>query len=338
MVNYREITENFSAEIAQADTSEALYNVKVKYLGKKGLISLMNKELASLSAEERPVVGAEIKKVRDHFESLHQSKEEELKSNELNTKLMKEKLDVTMPAMQYTKGSVHPVSMVCDEIVDIFTAMGYSVETGPEAELDYYNFEALNMPANHPARAMHDTFYLAENVVMRTHTSPVQVRTMESRKPPIKIIAPGRVYRSDYDLTHTPMFHQIEGLLIDENISFAHLKGTLSFLIKSLFGQDVPVRFRPSFFPFTEPSVEVDMGCTLCNNTGCRVCKNTGWLEILGSGMVAPEVLKMSNIDTDKYSGFAFGMGLERIAMIKYGIDDLRLFFDNHMKFLTQFN
>ncbi|MDR2883693.1 MAG: phenylalanine--tRNA ligase subunit alpha, partial [Deferribacteraceae bacterium] len=302
-----------------------------------GVISELNKELGKLSPEERPAAGAEIRKVFVAFEELYSEKEAEFKHKERNEKLISEKLDVTMPGIPAKRGSLHPIHQVYDEIVSIFGAMGYAVATGPEIEEDFYNFEALNVPKSHPARDMQDTFYISDNLLLRTHTSPVQVRTMLNQKPPIKIIAPGKVYRSDYDVTHSPMFHQIEGLYIDKNVSMSELKGTLTHFVHQLFGSDIPVRFRTSYFPFTEPSMEVDMGCVLCKGQGCRVCKGTTWLEIAGSGMVAPEVLKAVSIDSDEYSGFAFGMGLERIAMIKYGIDDLRLFFENSLKFVEQF-
>ena len=337
MENNKSVIEEFTKEIEDADTQSVLYGVKVKYTGKKGIITTLGKEMGNLSAEERPAAGARLHELRIIFTELYDKKETFLKQKELDEKLLNERLDITLDGVAFPSGSLHPVNMIYDEIVELFIAMGYSVATGPEAELDLYNFESLNMPQGHPARDMQDTFYLSERMVLRTHTSPVQVRTMLKEKPPIRIIAPGKVYRSDYDVSHSPMFHQVEGLLIDEGISLAHLKGTVDFFIKRLFGNDVPVRFRPSYFPFTEPSMEVDMGCTICKSKGCRVCKHTGWLEIGGSGLVAPEVLDAVGIDKMKYSGFAFGMGLERIAMIKYGIDDIRLFFENSSKFLTQF-
>lgn len=336
---YTKMAGDFTSEISKAATLADLYNVKVKYIGKKGLISELNKQLGRLSPEERPKKGVEINKVRTVFETAHDAKERELKSAERSKKLMEEKIDVTMPGVSMPVGSLHPVYQVYDEIVDIFAVMGYEVATGPEAELDLYNFEKLNIPKGHPAREMQDTFYVSEDLVLRTHTSPVQVRTMLSRKPPIRIIAPGKVYRSDYDQTHSPMFHQVEGLLIDRKVSMGDLKGTLAHFVQQMFGSDVPVRFRSSYFPFTEPSMEVDMGCVICGSasSACRVCKGTGWLEIGGCGMVAPEVLKSVRINPKEYSGFAFGMGIERITMLKYGIDDLRLFFENRLKFISQF-
>ncbi|MDR2401665.1 MAG: phenylalanine--tRNA ligase subunit alpha [Deferribacteraceae bacterium] len=337
MDDYKPIREDYLHEIAAASSLDLLYAVKVRYMGKKGLISEMNKNLAKLPPEEKPIAGAEIGKLRNEFTELYEGKEKKLKERELSEKLLSERLDVTLPGLALPIGSAHILSRTASEIADFFASMGYSVASGPEVELDYYNFEALNMPYGHPARDMQDTFYVSDSEVMRTHTSPVQIRTMLIHKPPIRIIAPGKVYRSDYDVTHSPMFHQVEGLYIDENISMGDLKGTLERFVKALFGSDVPVRFRASYFPFTEPSMEVDMGCSICGTKGCRVCKNTGWLEIGGCGMVAPEVFEAVKIDYDQYSGFAFGMGVERIAMLKYGIDDIRLFFENHVKFLNQF-
>jgi phenylalanyl-tRNA synthetase alpha chain len=329
--------KGFETEIEQAENLEDLYKVKVKYLGKKGSISLLNKQLKNFPPEERANVGKSIQEIRSKFENLYNEKENILNSELKRKKIESEKVDITMPGFPLTSGTMHPISTIYYEIVDIFTSMGFEVATGPEVESDFYNFEALNIPKEHPARDMQDTFYINSEMLMRTHTSPVQVRTMEKKNPPIKIIAPGKVYRCDSDVTHTPMFHQIEGLLVDEKVTFGDLKGILTLFIQRLFGDDVPVRFRPSFFPFTEPSAEVDMGCVICGGKGCRVCSGTGWLEILGCGMVDPEVFKSVNYDTEKYRGFAFGMGIERITMLKYGINDLRLFFENNLKFLNQF-
>ncbi|QAR33845.1 phenylalanine--tRNA ligase subunit alpha [Geovibrio thiophilus] len=330
--------EGYRTEIAQAGSLDALYQVKVKYLGKNGLISNLNRQLKDISShEDKKEAGMKIGSLRADFEALHDAKELELKGAEKNAKLTGESLDITLPGLPFTAGSIHPVTKVFDEIVDIFSAMGFEVAIGPEVEHDFYNFEALNIPKEHPARDMQDTFYITDEILMRTHTSPVQVRTMLKNKPPVKIIAPGKVYRCDSDITHTPMFHQVEGLLVDERTTFGDLKGILTVFIQKMFGDNVPVRFRPSFFPFTEPSAEVDMGCVICGSKGCRVCKQTGWLEILGCGMVDPAVFKHVDYDAEKYRGFAFGMGIERIAMLKYGIDDLRLFFENHLKFLKQF-
>jgi phenylalanyl-tRNA synthetase alpha chain len=329
--------EAYGEEIAQAAGLDALYQVKVKYLGKNGLISNLNRQLKDVPNEHKKEAGMKIGSLRADFEELYNKKEAQLKTAERNEKLVKESLDITLAGLPFVSGGIHPVTKVFDEIVDIFSSMGFEVAIGPEVEKDFYNFEALNIPKEHPARDMQDTFYITEEILMRTHTSPVQVRTMLKQKPPIKIIAPGKVYRCDSDITHTPMFHQVEGLLVDERATFADLKGTLTVFVKKMFGDNVPVRFRPSFFPFTEPSAEVDMGCVICGGKGCRVCKQTGWLEILGSGMVDPEVFRHVDIDPEKYKGYAFGMGIERITMLKYGIDDLRLLFENNLKFLKQF-
>ncbi len=337
MDNYDSILADFTKDIAAADTPDALYNVKVKYWGKKGLVSELSKQLGKLPPDERPEAGARIGRLRSEFERLHDDKETVLKSMELTARLKEERVDITMPGLGVPTASLHIINKVNDLITSIFSAMGYGIATGPEIEHSFYNFEALNMPAGHPARDMQDTFYLSDDYVLRTHTSPVQVRTMLSQKPPIKIIAPGTVYRSDYDITHSPMFHQVEGLYVDKNVNLGHLKGTLEHFLKQIFPGDLPVRFRSSYFPFTEPSMEVDIGCSICGAKGCRVCKGTGWIEIGGCGMVAPEVFEAVNIDPDVYSGFAFGMGIERIAMLKHGIDDLRLLFENRIKFINQF-
>jgi phenylalanyl-tRNA synthetase alpha chain len=329
--------KGYEQEIESASTSDELYQVKVKYLGKKGLISGLNKQLKDVPNDKKKEVGMMIGELRNGFESLYAEKEKALAKAELDSKLASEAIDVTMAGVPFNSGSQHPLMSAYYEIVEIFTAMGFEVAVGPEVELESYNFDMLNIPAEHPARDMQDTFYVEDGVLLRTHTSPVQARVMEANEPPIKIIAPGKVYRCDYDITHTPMFHQVEGLLVDKNVTFGDLKGTLTEFIRRMFGADVPVKFRPSFFPFTEPSAEVDMGCVICGQKGCRVCSNTGWLEILGCGMVNNEVFKMVNYDTDVYQGFAFGMGIERIAMLKYGIGDLRSFFENNLKFLKQF-
>ncbi|MCA1926917.1 MAG: phenylalanine--tRNA ligase subunit alpha [Calditerrivibrio sp.] len=329
--------ENYKQEIDSAATTEGLYLIWVKYLGKKGSISLLNKEMKNIPEDKRAEFGRVIVALREDFEARYRKKEIELKNKEINEKLEKESIDITLPPFPIKRGTLHPLTQVYYEIVDIFTSMGYELATGPEIELDFFNFEALNIPKEHPARDMQDTFYITDEVLLRTHTSPVQVRTMKKYAPPIKIIAPGKVFRCDSDITHTPMFHQVEGLLIDEYSSFADLKGALVTFIHRLFGEKIPVKFRPSFFPFTEPSAEVDMGCVICGGEGCRVCKGTGWLEILGCGMVHPKVLEAVGYDSDKYRGFAFGMGIERITMLKFGIDDLRLFYDNNIGFLKQF-
>jgi phenylalanyl-tRNA synthetase alpha chain len=329
--------KEYEAEISAAKSSDELYQIKVKYLGKKGLISNLSKQLKDVPNENKKEFGMMIGDLRNGFEALYDKKEADLAKSELDSKLVNESLDITMSGFPFASGSIHPIMSVYHEIADIFTSMGFEVAVGPEVELDLYNFEMLNIPKEHPARDMQDTFYISDDVLLRTHTSPVQARVMESRKPPIKIIAPGKVYRCDYDLTHTPMFHQVEGLLVDKNVTFADLKGTLTTFIQRMFGSGVPVRFRPSFFPFTEPSAEVDMGCVICGQKGCRVCKGTGWLEILGSGMCNDELYRHAGYEPGVYSGFAFGMGIERITMLKYGIGDLRSFFENNLNFLRQF-
>lgn len=328
----------FEHEIEKSSSLEELNEVRIKYMGKKGLISLLNKLIGGLSAEERPKFGERIQNLRNRFEEQFNEKTIKIKNAVKDAVIKSEYIDVTLPGYPFEKGSLHPIKRVYDEIVDIFSIAGYTVAQGPEIEDDFHNFEALNLPKSHPARDMQDTFYIDENnIVLRTHTSPVQIRVMENSKPPIKIIAPGAVYRCDYDQTHSPMFHQIEGLVVDEGITMADLKGTLRYFISRIFGDDLDVRLRPSFFPFTEPSAEVDMSCIHCKGKGCRMCKGTGWIEIAGCGMVNPEVFKHAGIDSNKYSGFAFGMGIERIAILKYGIDDIRLFYENSLKFLKQF-
>ncbi len=332
-----EIKEKFFEDLKSAQNLKELSSLKVKYLGKKGIITAQLKSLSSLPSSERPLAGKLINDLKILIENEISSKEITLKDAELRNQLLTEYIDISLPGKYTSFGSEHPLNKVLSEVVDIFIRMGFSVEEGPEVELDYYNFEALNIPKEHPARDMQDTFYISDDIVLRTHTSPVQIRGMVKRNPPVRFIAPGKVYRCDADISHTPMFHQIEGLMIDENISFSNLKGILVTFIHLMFGKEIPVRFRPSFFPFTEPSAEVDMGCILCNSTGCRVCKNSGWLEILGAGMVHPVVLENVGYDTEKYNGFAFGMGIERIAMLRYQIDDIRMFFENDIRFLRQF-
>lgn len=325
--------------IKKAPDLDNLEKLRVKYLGKKGELTSVLRGMGKLSPEERPVVGKLANEIRDFLEAEISKSMAELKRREESQRLEGEKIDVTLPGYNFGKGSLHPVTQVLEEIKEIFHGLGYSVEEGPEIELDYYNFEALNLPKDHPARDMQDSFYITPEVLLRTHTSPVQVRVMEKRNPeiPIRIIAPGRVYRRDDDATHSPMFHQVEGLVIDKKITFGDLKGTLLAFARGMFGEKQQIRLRPSYFPFTEPSAEVDISCIMCNGSGCRVCSQTGWLEILGSGMVHPHVLEMSGYDPEKVTGFAFGMGVERIAMLKYGIDDLRLLFDNDLRFLQQF-
>ena len=322
---------------AVADLKE-LDALRVKYLGKKGELTAILKQMGGLSAEERPVIGQLANVVRTEIENAIEQTQKDLKSKELLAKLEDEKIDVTMPGKKAEMGKKHPLSIVLDEIKEIFLGMGFDIADGPEVEYDYYNFEALNIPKNHPARDTQDTFYINDNIVLRTQTSPVQIHVMENKKPPIRIIAPGRVYRSDsVDATHSPVFHQIEGLVVDKNVTMADLKGTLEIFAKRLYGEDSVVRFRPHHFPFTEPSAEMDVRCFACNGEGCRLCKGEGWIEILGCGMVHPRVLENCGIDPEEYSGFAFGMGLERIVMRRYNIDDLRLFYENDIRFLSQF-
>lgn len=324
----------------KAKTMPELNDIRVRFLGKKGEITGMLKSLGQLAPEERPKFGQAVNQVRARLEEMIAAKADELKAEELQQKLASEKIDVTLPGRSLWTGHFHPLTLTLNRVKSIFMDMGFTIEDGPEVESDYYNFEALNLPKDHPARDMQDSFYITEDILLRTQTSSVQVRTMETREPnsPIRMIAPGRVYRrDDYDATHSPMFTQVEGLVIDDGITFADLKGTLELFLHKIFSDDVGVRFRPSFFPFTEPSAEVDISCVMCHGKGCRVCKGTGWLEILGSGMVHPRVLEMSGYDPGKMSGFAFGLGVERIAMLSYGIDDLRLFYDNDVRFLSQF-
>ena len=322
---------------AAADLAE-LEQLRIKFLGKKGELTAAMKEMGKLSKEERPAMGKLANEVRSFVENALSEKAEALKKEAAAAKLKIETLDVTVPGKRPVYGKKHPLTTVLDDLKDIFIGMGFSIAEGPEVELDYYNFEALNIPKDHPARDTQDTFYIDENIVLRTQTSPVQVRVMENQKPPIRVIAPGKVFRSDtVDATHSPVFHQIEGLVVDKGITMADLKGTLEVFVKKLYGEDTKLRFRPHHFPFTEPSAEVDISCFNCGGEGCRICKGEGWIEILGCGMVHPKVLKNCDIDPEIYSGFAFGIGLERVTMFRYDIDDLRLFFENDIGFLKQF-
>ena len=328
------------ATIRAAKSLAELDAVRVKYLGKKGAFTAILRSMGNVSKEERPTIGKIVNIAKAKVEAAIEKQNGALKADALKARLASEKIDVTLPGRVNTLGHLHPLTQTLERIKDIFFRMGFSVEEGPEIEKDYYNFEALNLPKDHPARDMQDSFYITEDILMRSQTSPVQARTMEKNEAnaPIRMIAPGRVYRRDeYDATHSPMFTQVEGLVIDKGITLADLKGTLELFLHQIFNDDIGVRFRPSFFPFTEPSAEVDISCVMCHGKGCRVCKGTGWLEILGSGMVHPHVLEMSGYDPKKVSGFAFGMGVERIAMLSYGVDDLRLFYDNDMRFLRQF-
>lgn len=326
-------------ELENAASIQDIEAVRIKFLGKKGELTGILKQMGKLSAEERPVVGQLANVIRSEIEAKIEEDSKSIAQKLQAEKLKAEKIDVTLPGKAKVLGSRHPLTVVLDDIKDIFIGMGFDIVDGPEVEKDYYNFESLNIPKDHPARDTQDTFYINENIVLRTQTSPVQVRVMEKQQPPIRIISPGRVFRSDaVDATHSPLFHQIEGLVVDKGVSFADLKGTLEIFIKQLYGEDSVVRFRPHHFPFTEPSAEVDVQCFNCHGAGCPLCKGEGWIEILGCGMVHPKVLETCNIDPEIYSGFAFGLGLERIAMRRYNINDLRLFFENDVRFLKQFD
>jgi phenylalanyl-tRNA synthetase alpha chain len=333
----QQLEESALAELETAKTEDQFLLIRTKYIGRKGLLTGLLRNIAQISDAEKPLFG----KLCNELKNLLNSKiEEALQRQAIRKKedvLLKEKIDVTLPGSVIKCGRIHPVIQVRREICAIFASFGFSVVEGPEIELDYYNFESLNIPKDHPARDMQDTFYIEDNIVLRTHTSPVQVRIMEKIKPPLRILSPGKVYRRDSDVSHTPMFNQIEGLLVDKGVSFGDLKGILTAFLKKIFGEGTTLRFRPSFFPFTEPSAEVDIRCVMCGGRGCRVCGQSGWLEILGSGMVDPAVFQNVNYDSEEYSGFAFGLGLERIAMLKYGISDIRLFFENDIRFLKQF-
>jgi phenylalanyl-tRNA synthetase alpha chain len=325
-------------EIEHSRDELSLDGLRVKYLGKKGIFTSLLKSLGDLEVEKRPGAGQAINLAKRELQDGIASRKKLLLQESLNAKLSSEKIDVTLPGRRQSAGGLHPITITIDRITEIFSSAGYEVVVGPEIEDEYHNFEALNIPSHHPARAMHDTFYVQPGTVLRTHTSPVQVRVMEGGSPPFRMICPGRVYRCDSDLTHTPMFHQVEGLLVDEKITFADLKGTVEDFLHAFFEEDMPVRFRPSYFPFTEPSAEADMGCVSCGGKGCRICGHTGWLEVMGCGMVHPRVLKLSGVDTSKCNGFAFGMGVERLAMLRYNVSDLRTYFENDMRFLKQFN
>ena len=338
MQSLEDIKAEAAAAIDAAADIASLEELRVSYLGKKGALTGLLKGLGQLSAEERPKAGAEINAVKQVLNEQLNSRRDTLQSDALSAQLATEAIDVTLPGRRAEAGALHPITRTIQRMETFFVSMGFDVVEGPEIEDDYHNFEALNIPAHHPARAMHDTFYVDDTHVLRTHTSGVQVRTMETQSPPIRVICPGRVYRCDSDLTHSPMFHQVEGLLIDETSNFGHLKGLLEDFLQAFFERDdLSVRLRPSYFPFTEPSAEVDIQCVKCSGEGCRVCSHTGWIEVLGCGMVNPKVLEMSGIDPDKYRGFAFGMGVERLSMLRYGIGDLRLNFDNDLRFLAQF-
>lgn len=336
-MNLKDLLSKAQQAISVALSLDALEAVRVDYLGKEGAITQLAKGLGKLSAEERPKIGKEINELKDQVQVLLSEKLSVLKAQALAESLAGESLDVSLPGRQRELGSLHPVTLVKAQVQEIFASLGFETADGPEIETDFYNFEALNIPAHHPARAMHDTFYIEDGHLLRTHMSPVQIRTMEKEAPPIKMIAMGRVYRHDFDLTHTPMFHQLEGLVISEDASFAQLKGLLQYFLEAFFEKSVRLRLRPSYFPFTEPSAEVDMSCVHCEAKGCRVCSHTGWLEILGCGMVHPQVLAQSKMNTQKLRGYAFGVGLDRLAMLKYKINDLRMFFENDLRFLREF-
>ena len=334
----REIRERVLGELAKAESSAALEQIRVGVLGKKGELTALLRGMGKLPPEERPKAGQRVNEVRSELEGALEAKGEEIKAREKAARLEAEAVDVTLPGPARGAGSLHPMNIALERMIDIFVGMGYEVVEGPEVEYDHYNFELLNLPKNHPARDAQDTFYIDDNIVLRTHTSPVQARIMTTRKPPIRIVCPGRVYRADEaDATHSPVFHQMEGLVIDENITMGDLKGTLDEFARQMYGEGIRTRFRPSFFPFTEPSAEVDLTCANCHGEGCRMCKGTGWIEVLGAGMVNPKVLDMCGIDSKKYSGFAFGMGVERIALLKYNIPNLRYLYENDLRFLKQF-
>jgi phenylalanyl-tRNA synthetase alpha chain len=329
-----EVEKKALEELDSVNDVSGLDRFRIAYLGKKGILTSFMKKLGELSPHERPEYGKQVNLVKKNLSGQFEKVRERLLSVQDKASRF---VDVTLPGREFRQGHIHPITTVIQEVCQIFTRMGFSIVTGPNVELDYYNFEALNIPKDHPARDMQDTFYISDNIVLRTHTSPIQVRVMEKQKPPVSVIAPGKVYRRDSDVSHTPMFHQVEGLLVDTGVSFGDLKGTLTSFVHQMFGSDTALRFRPSFFPFTEPSAEVDIQCVICHGKGCRTCSQTGWLEILGSGMVDPEVYGFVDYDPEIYSGYAFGMGIERIAMLKYGIDDIQLFFKNDMRFLRQF-
>ena len=330
----QELERRALAEAEAVQDLSGLESFRITYLGKKGLINGLMKKLKDLPQDERAKAGQLANQTKSRISELFEQNRKRIEDKKAVKRTL---LDVTLPGREPARGHLHPINQVQREICEIFVSMGYQVVEGPNVELDYYNFEALNIPKDHPARDMQDTFYVTDNVVLRTHTSPMEVRVMEKQRPPVNIIAPGKVYRRDSDVSHTPMFHQVEGLVVDKGITFGDLKGTLTAFVHRMFGKDTAMRFRPSFFPFTEPSAEIDIGCVICRGKGCRVCKQTGWLEILGAGMIDPEVFKQVGYDPEEYSGFAFGLGVERIAMLKYGINDIRLYYENDLRFLAQF-
>lgn len=336
-LDVKKLNDQATAAIAAAADVSALDQVRVQYLGKSGLLTAQLKKLGGLPKEQRPQAGQAINKAKRALQAAIDARRGVLEEEGLNARLAAERVDVSLPGRGDQVGGLHPVTRTLQRIERLFANAGFSVAEGPEIEDDFHNFEALNIPSHHPARAMHDTFYFNEHLLLRTHTSPVQIRSMQNAEPPLKIIAPGRVYRCDSDVTHTPMFHQVEGFLVDEQASFADLKGVLHDFLMRFFERELKLRFRPSYFPFTEPSAEVDIECVMCSGAGCRVCSHTGWLEVLGCGMIHPEVFRHVNIDSERYTGYAFGMGVERLAMLRYGVNDLRLFFENDLRFLRQF-
>ena len=338
MQDLTDLVNQAETAVTQATDLNALDQIRVEYMGKKGVLTQYLKQLGDLPADERPKVGQAVNQAKKTLQESLNARRSALETAALNAKLSAETIDVTLPGRGQDTGGIHPVTRTLQRIEEYFNRLGFEIATGPEIESDYHNFTALNIPESHPARAMHDTFYVDETTLLRTHTSPVQVRVMENKEPPLRIIAPGRVYRCDSDVTHTPMFHQVEGFMVDTDVTFAQLKGMLTDFLRNFFEKDLATRFRPSYFPFTEPSAEVDMECVMCSGKGCRVCSHTGWLEVLGCGMIHPNVLANVDIDNEKYTGFAFGMGVERLTMLRYGVNDLRLFFENDLRFLRQFN
>jgi len=333
-----EILEKLKQEIKEIHNLESLKKVKAAYLGKKGYITKLLKNISTLSAEKRKNYGEKVNRLKKEAEKIFSQKSESIKKEIENLSLEREKLDITLPGRRYAKGSLHPLSIVLREIEDIFEGLNFSIEEGPEIEYELYNFDMLNMPKEHPARDMHDTFYIDEGMLLRTHTSPVQIRVLKEKVPPLMFISPGKVYRRDADISHSPMFHQVEGMIVDKKLSFSHLKGIMTVFLRKFFGEETELRFRPSYFPFTEPSAEVDIQCIVCKGNGCRLCSYTGFLEILGCGVVHPNVFKAAGYDPEIWKGLAFGMGVERMAMLKYGIDDIRLFFENDYRFLKNFS
>ncbi len=338
MTDLEELAAEALAAIERSGDEMSLETLRVHYLGRKGLLTAHLKNLGSLPAEQRPAAGQKINLAKSRLREAIETRRQTLERESLDARLQAEKIDVTLPGRRRAGGGLHPVTITLDRITRIFRAAGYEVAEGPEIEDEYHNFEALNIPLNHPARAMHDTFYVEPGTVLRTHTSPVQVHVMEQGEPPFRMICPGRVYRCDSDLTHTPMFHQVEGLLVDLEVSMSDMKGAIVSFLRAFFEEELEVRFRPSYFPFTEPSAEVDMSCVSCGGKGCRICGRTGWLEVMGCGLVHPRVLEMSKVDTNVYNGFAFGLGVERLAMLRYQVGDLRMYFENDVRFLRQFN